>query len=113
MGLRAWGYRGVSIGYRGVERRGLSSEGCIGSCLGYYNRPRGSTYTTSREFGPISPSIVWYFGASFPNSCIYGPTGRGRNTIRLRSIRSGFRVRKGSRSRMLQCSVANKELELV
>ena len=25
--------------------------------------PRGSTYTTIRELGPIIPSIVWYFGA--------------------------------------------------
>ena len=32
--------------------------------------PRGSTYTTIRELGPIIPYIVWYFGAYFPNSCI-------------------------------------------
>ena len=25
--------------------------------------PRGSTYTTIRELGPIILSIVWYFGA--------------------------------------------------
>ena len=29
--------------------------------------PKGSTYTTIREFGSIVPSIVWYFG---PNSQI-------------------------------------------
>ena len=39
--------------------------------------PRGSTYTTVRELGPIIPPIVWYFGAQFPNSCIYGPSGLG------------------------------------
>ena len=34
-------------------------------------RARGSTYTTIRELGPIIPSIVWYFGAYFPNIYIY------------------------------------------
>ena len=28
-----------------------------------HDHPRGSTYTTIRELGPIIPSILWYFGA--------------------------------------------------
>ena len=39
-------------------------------------KPRGPTYTTIGDLGPIIPSIVWYFGAQFPNSCIYGPSGK-------------------------------------
>ena len=46
--------------------------------------PRGATFTTIREEGPIIPSIVWYFGAQFPNSCISGPSGFFRKARNLK-----------------------------
>ena len=40
-------------------------------------QPRGSTYTTIRELGPIISSIVWHFGSQFPNSFTYvDPLGK-------------------------------------
>ena len=87
--------------------------------------PRGSTYTTIRELGPIIPSIVWYFGARFLNSCIYGPSGLWTTTRRgmswscpmacspVREVRSkrckvgiiyiGFRVSLNSRRFKARC----------
>ena len=43
-------------------------------------------YTTIRELGPIIPSIVWYFGAYFPNSCVYGPSRRAGYTAKPRRV---------------------------
>ena len=63
-GLQFSTYRVLGI----REPRSLSTEVLHGL-------PRGSTCTTIGELGPIIPSIVWYFGAKFPNSCIYGPSG--------------------------------------
>ena len=51
----------------------LSSQ--FSSLLFPFKSPTWSTYTTIWKLGPIIPSMVWYFGASFPNSCIYGPLG--------------------------------------
>ena len=59
----------LAVGFRvsGFRAQGLR--------LRMFRLSRGSTYTTIRELGPIIPYIVWYFGAEFPNSCIYGPSG--------------------------------------